>query len=683
MSLRPWKTWLGGSHDILDVCWSPDSTKYACSTATLMDDRTIQYNRKNNLLIGNLVSDSICEIPDHRIQKNRPSSAYNFSTEANSQRAIYMTSDPNLYTTVSAIEWSDLNNCLYTASYDKTVKVFDTSAVGRPHCRTTLRHDVRVEALALSKAPRCLLATGTSNGNDSVRIYRSDVHESFMLAPLPRQRNQAGFQDAIGCLKFGEHPSMQSFLAAGFGAEETRFLEPAGDGHLALWQVSESGTGSVELSPYANNVFDLAWSPFDGCLAASVASKETKKHSWVKSHLRIYVPNNQKHLALEYDCPAYDINVVSFNPFDERLIVASATDGCTYVFDSRRPDSILHELRHDLPINPLQHEAEREFYDVGTRMAIWGSDSRQLYTGGSDGIVRWWDVRRAPEDVLVKDVLKLDAEIMCGKFSPDQSHLLIGDGRGGIHIMTKALDDAGEDEVSEINFIGADDLSSCNVDKGSLQTGTQIARHLVATNRIEVHPVYGAGKGPNYQGPWASYARTKKPEDGTWHDTSLHEEYARQQKDQTRWQVKRTREPRNEVVASSSTACANGATSKSVIETTPKRTKLVTLKTTTPVQGPLLHTQVGPVMSTKFNTSEITDQVIDLTLSDDENDDSSVLDLSTIGNPLSSIWGGNTTRKVEDLRVETGDLLHSFEFKDDYDFPANWMVSANIRYEEC
>ena len=58
---------------------------------------------------------------------------------------------------------------------------------------------------------------------------------------------------------------------------------------------------------------------------------------------------------MELECPALDMNDVSFCPSDPTYISAGCTDGSAYVWDTRRSrsDAVLHKLSHDRAINPL------------------------------------------------------------------------------------------------------------------------------------------------------------------------------------------------------------------------------------------------------------------------------------------------------------------------------------------
>jgi hypothetical protein len=85
------------------------------------DEHNMQYDRGNNLLLGDLPSNSLKELSDHRIL-----------------RPLASISDHHLYMSVSVVQW--FGNKLYTASYDDTVKAWDVSTHANATCIQTLRH---------------------------------------------------------------------------------------------------------------------------------------------------------------------------------------------------------------------------------------------------------------------------------------------------------------------------------------------------------------------------------------------------------------------------------------------------------------------------------------------------------------------------------------------------------------
>ncbi|KAL9111589.1 MAG: hypothetical protein Q9227_004077 [Pyrenula ochraceoflavens] len=546
--LRKWKSWTGASHDVINVSWSPDGTRYVAGSAGLEDQHTMQYNRRNNLLLGSLVTNSIRSLPDHRKPRPLPS---NVDSGPNSLDATYSTSEPWLYTTITALGWSQQSDRLFTASYDRTAKIWDTGTSSREPCLVSnLKHKARVEAMAVSGHHRSLLATCTNRGDRSLRLYNFNedyTTSSYVALGVTDTEDRQPFNFAPGSLQFGISKASLNHLVAGFASEEKQDFAPSSLGYLALYRISESGVIREKVQPYKQNIFDVAWSPNSAYFATgNAAPLLERKRGKVNSQVRVYDISQLPSRFIEYDCPARDINEVTFCDYDNNYVTASCTDGSTYVWDFRRPDRILHRLQHGKPMSELLHDRPRELSDVGVRAAQWGTHTHQLYTGASDGVLKLWDIRRSPEDVLIKDVARFNAEIMCAKFSADKTNLVIGDGQGSIHLLTTAPLD-GAEEIGEIHL-----EPETNLENKAAQTqdsiepwteGRRAAQDLLSTQQITLDPKYGAGKGPQYHGPYARWARPGTTGGQGLSTTSLLPEIQALQLDQTRWNAKRSREP--------------------------------------------------------------------------------------------------------------------------------------------
>lgn len=104
---------------------------------------------------------------------------------------------------------------------------------------------------------------------------------------------------------------------------------------------------------------------------------------------------------------------------------------------------------------------------------------------------------------------------MCGAFSPDSTNLLVGDARGSVHILSTAPVlpfDSDLDEVRAIRYEHARDIDGVSKECDAAipdndNPSAKAARALITSNEIVLHPLWGAGQGPRYRGPYASYAR--------------------------------------------------------------------------------------------------------------------------------------------------------------------------------
>ena len=489
--MKVWKEWKGASNDVVSLSWSPDGTRFAAGATAQCDEHNMQYNRGNNLLLGDLLSNSLRELSDHRIL--RPSTS--------------ITSDRHLYMSVSAVQW--FGDKLYTASYDDTVKVWDVSTHANATCVQTLRHRSKVDVMARSNFHENVLATGTK----SVGLWNlAAANPTYTALDMNRPRPNRSVHLVSSSLAWG-NASATNVLVAGMSANEAEHGEACKDGYLAVWQVDGGSVVPLQITPNSQNIFDIKWHPtLPQFATGSVSSlKFTGIARDIRSYVRVYDPLRSRRCTVEIGCPALDINDVSFCPVDTTYITASCTDGITYVWDLRNLTKPLHKLPHGAPLNQLDESLTREQADVGVRVALWGNSIDQFYTGGSDGVLKTWNILLSSEDVHTKDVATFEEGIMSGAFSADKTNLLLGDSAGGIHLLSSGpVSDA---EISYLNFEPAVDGIKLDGDSNNinpcadLTPGIEAGECLLSSGQLMRHPIYGVGKGPAYRGPYAAWAR--------------------------------------------------------------------------------------------------------------------------------------------------------------------------------
>ncbi|KAL1998021.1 hypothetical protein VTN02DRAFT_179 [Thermoascus thermophilus] len=489
------KSWKGASNDVIVLTWSPDGTRFAVGAAAQCDEHNMQYNRGNNLILGDLVTNSLKELPDHWIPRPLPATR---NTDA-----AYIT-EPRLYMSVSAVQWCE--NMLFTASYDNTVKLWDVSSHSGAACIKTLRHESKVQVMARSNFDRNLLATGTQ----SIGLWNiGEDDPTYAPLAIIRPRLSKNMDLVPSSLSWGSTHSSRNILAAGMSGKDPENGDISRDGHLAVWRVDEASITPVQVTPNSQNIFDIKWHPtlpvFATASSCPQQIRTTGTARDTRSVVRVYEPLASKRTTIEFDCPALDINDVTFCPMDTNYISASCTDGITYVWDYRKPSEILHKLQHGGPLNQLDENLTREQADVGVRAALWGGTIDQFYTGGSDGVLKMWNILLSSDDVHVRDAATFDEEIMCAAFSPDKSNLLVGDAAGGIHILSAGPFSHVDDHM---RFERATE-SSHEVDPDP-ESGVETANRLLSSGQLVRHPIYGVGQGPHYSGPFAAWARPQE-----------------------------------------------------------------------------------------------------------------------------------------------------------------------------
>ncbi|KAK2791479.1 hypothetical protein FQN53_002588 [Emmonsiellopsis sp. PD_33] len=480
-----WKTWKGASNDVMHLAWSPDGTRFAAGATSLCDRHNMVYNRNNNLLLGDLTCNSIKELPDHNIP--RPT--------------LQNSADPKLYMSLSAVGWS--NDRLYTASYDRTVKVWDASTHNGTRCINTLQHHGRLSVMAVSSFGS--IATGCEE-TPYMKVW-NPTGSSYTPIDLPCSPTK-NVKMSPSVLRWGSSSYVNDYLVAGLAGQDDEDRGSASrNGHLALWRMSESGPVSLSVSPNAQNIFDVVWDAVLPIFAtgSSVPLSGTGISHSARSLVRIYEPLHSKSCVRQYECPALDINEVTFCPWDNHYITASCTDEITYVWDYRNPSKILHKLTHGPPIAEQDPDLPREQSDTGVCLALWRSN--KFYTGGSDGVLKKWDILRAPEDVLLENTASFEYGIISGAFSPDYSNLLVGDSSGGIHVLSSAPFSRSSTDT-RMNYEPAErpDLG-LKPEEDDFDLGTRAGNELLLSRKLSRHPTFGVGQGPNYDGPYATWAR--------------------------------------------------------------------------------------------------------------------------------------------------------------------------------
>lgn len=518
---RKQKSWKGASNDFIVLTWSPDGTRFAAGATAQCDTRNMIYNRGNNLILGDLTTNRLNELPDHWIP--RPSTND--------------IADPRLYMSVSAVRWAG-DDKLFTGSYDKTIKLWDVPNHSDAHCIRSFPHRARVQVMALSQYHSSLLAVGHDSDLRSFGYWNmtenlEEKRSPFTYTDLSFVSSHPGKKIELfpSSLVWGTSFSSKDYLVAGMSSNRLDDnADPSRDGFLTAWQVGESSFNQIQFASKSQNIFDIAWNPTLPYFATGSSIPTSGRVHGIgkstRSLVRLYQPHKEFKLC-EFECPAIDINDVSFCTANPNYISASCTDGSTYVWDFRNGDNILHKLSHGDPRSELDAGMTREQADVGVRVALWGNSTDKLFTGSSDGKLKSWNILRAREDALVQDIVSLDAEIMSGSFSPDQTNLLLGDASGGVHLLS-ASPFSSNSETETFDFISAND--KMEVLSESENVGIKAAREYLATGQIAQDPVHGPGQGPNYSGPYAAWARPEGTSEAKLAETSLREEIQMEQR---------------------------------------------------------------------------------------------------------------------------------------------------------
>ena len=494
-TLGPRRCFHGASHDVTCVAWARDGNKFATGAIAIDDERSMQYNRPNNLLLGDLERNSLHELPEHHVARPIVSDSRN----VNSLHAMQETQDHRLFKTVAAVGFSEDSRALYSAGADGVVRMYDTSSGS---CLSSLEQEA--ELALLTSNSRGLLASGSHRSDDSsitvIRSLSDRLEHVSQLGPT-RADVESSLPIFPTALKWGV--GMHShLLLAGF-ASDSYDDDRLAAGEVFLWD--STADHKIEL-PAARNVFDVAWNPSPSSGSSLFAVAGARPGRLYRSSIQCFAPNQGRaSRVLQWDCPAFDINDVVYCPHDDNLIAAGATDGKVYIWDKRaanRDQAPLHVLAHDKTKNVLDHDRDVEIADTGVRFLSWSATGNRLYSGSSDGAVKVWNPYRSTEDALVKDVATFNSAVMSGAFSPDYRDLLIGEDQSQLNLLGIDREARSVRAAKKFDYYPAPTPSPALEEDKFTST-----RGLVMDGQIEIHPmgvfpVKQAVQGHAYQGPY-------------------------------------------------------------------------------------------------------------------------------------------------------------------------------------
>ncbi|APA05946.1 hypothetical protein SS1G_01649 [Sclerotinia sclerotiorum 1980 UF-70] len=546
-SLQRKVEWTDCCGDIWAISWTSDDA-FVCGATAHSDNHNMQYNKPGNLVVGSVSKESLDAIPDHRVVRPIVNASENAENALDSMR---QTQDPWLYTSISAISHSQNSGLTFTASFDRTVKVWRVSPSDTGSSMDILgtwQHEGKVNFVTTSEH-HGLVATASDVYNNAVRVYRLDVsnvsrssfdtyngEKAAEQAQELRSRDVWAYYPAT--IQWGKAENVSHLVLVGYSPRSVSNDEvdipedKRNSGELCLWNALDGSRVPIA-SARNQNVFEVVWHPNKPAFVAATSPCGVFK-SEAKTQIRLFAArtDNDNYTAFYpirvLDCPAMDINELTIMPNSllQCYVTASCTDGNTYVWDTGAiGDEPIHVLPHGESLDNPYHDLPRELADTGVKFAAWGKTSDRFYTGASDGKVKVWDIQRPRGKALVREMLVASGGIGAGAFSSDFSKLIIGDATGKVHLLTRSEDDP---ELEDSDLEESENQSGAqpkNKDRGvpylrgprlikhhpepappddhSIQdfdTGVEISNHFVLQHYITINPdpAIGAVQGPNY-----------------------------------------------------------------------------------------------------------------------------------------------------------------------------------------
>lgn len=435
--------------DVNTFAWVSNDA-FVCGSTTHSDGHNQQYNKIGNLLLCSTIDGSLKAYPDHRVE--RP-----LGQGVNASHTMHRSQDSWIYPSVVASDYDPILKLAYTASFDKTVKVWTVDAKGRyMECLATWHHDAIVHFVKCAKDGSGLVATASNCVNKpAVRIYNVDP-DNMPLTPDQELSCLRTDHLADDGSKWAYYPATMQWardmraahlLAVGYspraesGDEHDIPEDKRQTGEIILWDAR--ARKRIELSnASAANVFEIVWHPTLPRFACATSRCGTFKPG-TRTQIHIFKQDQDRadayFSATSLDCPALDINELTYMPnsLEHAYVTAACTDGRVYVWDTAFDSDLRYILAHGESLEIFDEE-RRELDDTGVKFTVWGSTLDRFYTGGSDGVVNVWNLQsQEGQNPFIRKLLpKAQAPIAGGAFSPDLQKLAIGDASGWVHLFS-------------------------------------------------------------------------------------------------------------------------------------------------------------------------------------------------------------------------------------------------------
>nr|CAG8578471.1 11493_t:CDS:2 [Entrophospora candida] len=374
------------------------------------------------------------------------------------------TTNEKLWKSVTDVKFSQGGKFIYSCSTDKKVIIW--SSIGKEdqictplatvECegtvnRIVVKHDKSKATYQFASCDNSGSITCFSLNADEGNSYKLDKN---ILQVKTKTTTAPPIVDIIYGIDYFD----QTIIAGFEGIESQK------DGFIRLWDI-ETKRKLVDYKIGSNNsVSCLGMSTSGYRVACGVTSTSDQVRSDGNIRL-IELESNEKKI---YQTNEYDSNVIAFSP-DDQYIALGGVGNKVWVFDTRYENKPLRMLPHTTPNDGLIYE--------GINGIQW-INSNMILTGGSDGIVKLWDINKSDNSstCLKYEFPEHDSPITCIRANEDLNYLSVGVSTGRVYLYStdqavlnnrdnikfycQSLDDIsvlGEDEEEDENTIYNED----------------------------------------------------------------------------------------------------------------------------------------------------------------------------------------------------------------------------------
>ncbi|KAF9358374.1 hypothetical protein BGX26_001899 [Mortierella sp. AD094] len=399
------------SGSVVDMAFKTSTFKLAIANVATQDI----YNRPGNLLLCDLDKGSTMQLCGHE----QPNQA----------------ADQQLAVTVNDIKLSYSNDFFISGADDHKTMIWNAETGECLNVLEDYRSRVnRVAVLEDSQKDQDIFATCSEEG--LINIYSLD--EYGQVQAKNKQLVAPGGKRGISSISFG-YGYFWDCLAAGMEGLDNGFNNDGLQGQVAFYDaniltrvaVGQLGFRHVSSGTTSRSVSCLSFSPSGKYLVCGTSGRTNAgDDEQGDGILRVFDVQHAKEIETALSGHE-DVNLVEFSPCEQYIISCSNTNEVA-VFDRRLLSQPLHRLCHQ----KRDHDS-----NAGITSALWwpsglGTSQSMLVSGGGDGAVKLWDIRRAAEDA---EVWSFDAKL--GPIARMVSsaffeNLIVGGDTGAVSVFT-------------------------------------------------------------------------------------------------------------------------------------------------------------------------------------------------------------------------------------------------------
>ncbi|KAI1315602.1 hypothetical protein EDD11_000612 [Mortierella claussenii] len=401
------------SGSVVDMAFKPSTFKLAIANVATQDI----YNRSGNLLHCDLNKGITKPLEGHQ--------------------RTGTTGDQPLTVTVNDIKLSYSKNFFISGADDRKIMLWDTETGHRVNTIEDARSRVhRVAILEDSQSGQDIFATCTSHGQ--IHIYALD--EDGQVLTRNKELDAPGGKRSISSISFG-YGHFWDCLAAGMEGVDRSSNNDGLHGQIAFYDanylvrksVGDLGFRQAATGTTDRSVSSLSFSSSGKYLVCGTSGRSTAGDDEKGDGIvRVFDVEHAKEIESAVSGHE-DVNLVDFSPCEQYVISCSHNNEVA-VFDRRwMTGPPLHRLHH---INKEDDDS-----NAGITSALWwprglGTSQTMLVTGGGDGAVKLWDIRRATEDTEIWSFEANLGPIARLSSSPSFEHLVVGGDTGAVSVYT-------------------------------------------------------------------------------------------------------------------------------------------------------------------------------------------------------------------------------------------------------